>query len=274
MARIDNDSYCLFGCPDSGLPLGKQTDISFTSTRTLITLEAGSTTFVLDFFSPISLTDYVRQSLPYSYLGVEVQGAPVGSTINIMTAIDDTWTSQQPHTQAEFSKTGGGSSFFTLSGLDSYTWAENDDMAAWGKVVLAANNNAGGHISYQAGSSADIVSQFNSYGTLSKKYGKYESGNLVALAYRLAIPRKSSCVAKAIFAIGLEQDNAFNYLGKPQTAYYQATISGTANVVDHVFADQRAAAADGKELDQNIVQIGNEISTNYSDVLEASMRQL
>ena len=65
MARVNNDAHCLFGCANSSLETAQQADISFTLTRTLISLNAGSTTFVLDFFSPVSLTDYVRQSIPY-----------------------------------------------------------------------------------------------------------------------------------------------------------------------------------------------------------------
>ena len=273
MARVNDDAYCLFGCAGSSLSLAQQTGISFTSTRTLITLTAGSATFVLDFFSPVSLTDYVRQSIPYSYVRVEVQHQPRRSTIDVLMAIDDTWTSQQPDTQAEFFKSWGGSLVFTLSGKNSYTWAENDNMAAWGNVVLAASSTAGSHVSYQVGRPEDIATQFKNNGTLIDDATSYSSGDLVALAYRLHGSLRHSSPS-VTFAIGLEQENALNWLEEPQTGYYQATVSGTGNVVDHFFKDEAAARVEGYALDKRVIDIGHQISTNYSDILESCVRQV
>ncbi|KAI1326747.1 hypothetical protein F5Y16DRAFT_421597 [Xylariaceae sp. FL0255] len=269
LARIDDDAYCLFGCPDASVNFAKQVDISFTSTRTLITLEAGSATFLLDFFSPISLTDYTRQSIPYSYLSVQVSQVRAGSTVDVLTAIDDSWTAQAPNTQVEFTETDSRSSIFALSGTNSYTWAENTQMAAWGQVVLAANPGAGGHVTFQAG--GDIISQLSSSGTLTKATSGYESGDLVAMAYHFTADGTSTTVT---FTIGVEQENAFNYLGEPQTGYYQASLSDTSAVVDYLFSDFSAAATEGTNLDTKIQSIGHSISSNYSDVLEASMRQI
>lgn len=273
MARVDDEAYCLFGCGSSSLQPAKQSAISFTSTRTLITLTAGSTTFVLDFFSPVSLTDYVRQSIPYSYLRVKVMHQPSTSTVSVLMAIDDTWTAQQPDTQAEFFKTSGGSLFFTLRGKNSYTWAEKRDMAAWGDVVLAAAATPGSDVSYQTGHSADIAARFKHNGTLLDDAADYTSGDLVALAYHIPVPGQHS-PRSVTFAIGLEQENAFNWLGEPQTGYYQAAISGTRNVVDHFFKDTSAARAEGLALDKKVLEIGSQISANYSDILESCVRQM
>lgn len=69
MVRIDGQAYSLMGV--SGL---EGTDIlpakvrraEFTSTHSLFDLTAGGVALTLDFFSPVSPSNYLRQSLPFS----------------------------------------------------------------------------------------------------------------------------------------------------------------------------------------------------------------
>ena len=69
MVRVDGQAYSLMGIPDldasSILPaIARRAE--FTSTHSLFDLEAGSVDFTLDFFSPVSPSNYLRQSLPFS----------------------------------------------------------------------------------------------------------------------------------------------------------------------------------------------------------------
>ena len=257
---MDGETTCLFGCSGTGLHTANQTGISFTSTHTYINLQAGQTGFVLDFFSPVSLTNYTRQSLPYSYLKVE---ATCQGNVDILMAIDDTWTSLQPATEADnFSRACAEG--FMLSGKTQYTWAEKEDMAAWGTVVIAGKKETGAQVTRQAGNMSDVLDQFGQHGELSGQTD-YTSGNLVALAHNGS--------SSATFAIGLEQENIFNYLGTPQTGYYQSQVQAGVDAVDFFLADEDAARAEGEALDSRVREMGNQISSNYSDVLESAVRQ-
>lgn len=270
--RINDDAYCLFSCTNTTIAPANQTSLSFTSTRTTITLTAGGATFTLDFFSPVSTTNYVRQSIPYSYLKVSVSGVPRGATVDIMSEIDNTWTGQGSNVQAFFSQSKGGARIFTLNGTHSYTYAENDNMAAWGNVVLAASSKST-PISYQIGSGPANAEQFANNGTLTNAVSNYSPSDHLAIAYHLDKPTGCKNSASVTFAIGVEQEEAFNSFGSPLTGYYRATVSGTDNVVDYFFADEAAARAEGAEFDQAMIDMGMKISKNYSDILEASVRQ-
>lgn len=74
LARVNGKTYSLFGNPeDVGNTLAATTEsVSFTSSHTFVNLTAGAASVTLDFFSPVlpRKEDYVRQSLPYSYLTV------------------------------------------------------------------------------------------------------------------------------------------------------------------------------------------------------------
>ena len=78
---------------------------------------------------------------PMSYFTVTVTN-PQGE-VDILTAIDDTWTAQQPNTQTGAFDTAAGSTGFTLCGKNSYIFSEINQQAGWGNTILAATRQSG-----------------------------------------------------------------------------------------------------------------------------------
>lgn len=71
IVRVDGQAYSLMGVPDlesSGIHPATVRRAEFTATHTLFDLTAGPVSLTLDFFSPVSPSNYVRQSLPFSKL--------------------------------------------------------------------------------------------------------------------------------------------------------------------------------------------------------------
>lgn len=68
LARVDGVAYNLMAAPQPGNGTVSATVLraEFTATHTLFSLEAGAAVFTLDFFSPVSPSNYLRQSLPFS----------------------------------------------------------------------------------------------------------------------------------------------------------------------------------------------------------------
>lgn len=68
IARVDQKTYNLFGVPDPGAGTGSAEVqcAEYTSTYSAFTLNAGSAKIKLNFFSPVSPSNYLRQSLPFS----------------------------------------------------------------------------------------------------------------------------------------------------------------------------------------------------------------
>lgn len=52
-----------------------QTALSYTSTRSIFTLEGGGVTMNVTFLSPVTPHDLFRQSFPVTYMSVEVQAS-------------------------------------------------------------------------------------------------------------------------------------------------------------------------------------------------------
>ena len=68
IARVDGVTYNLFGVqhPGIGTRSASVKSAEYTSTHSIFTLDAGPGAFKLDFFSPVSPSNYLRQSLPFS----------------------------------------------------------------------------------------------------------------------------------------------------------------------------------------------------------------
>lgn len=69
IVRVDGQAYSLMGVPDlktgNILPAAVRR-AEFTTTHSLFDLTAGGIAFTLDFFSPVSPSNYLRHSLPFS----------------------------------------------------------------------------------------------------------------------------------------------------------------------------------------------------------------
>ena len=89
MARVDGKAYSLFGVagPHDGAKSGTVTKAFYTSTHSTFTVTAGSREFTLDFFSPVSPKNYLRQSLPFSYLTVTLSAGD-SSSVQIYSDIE------------------------------------------------------------------------------------------------------------------------------------------------------------------------------------------
>ena len=68
IVRVDGQAYSLMGVPDPDPRIRPAVihTAEYTATHTIFTLSAGAVTFKLDFLSPVSPSNYLRQSLPFS----------------------------------------------------------------------------------------------------------------------------------------------------------------------------------------------------------------
>ena len=71
IVRVNGQAYSLMGVPDADAGNTRPATVrraEFTATHSIFDLTAGPVAFKLDFLSPVSPSNYVRQSLPFSGL--------------------------------------------------------------------------------------------------------------------------------------------------------------------------------------------------------------
>ncbi|KAI9373567.1 hypothetical protein BJX61DRAFT_502210 [Aspergillus egyptiacus] len=271
MARIDGQTYSLMSVKSPGdriRPAIVRT-AEYTATHSIFTLSAGSVGVKLDFFSPISPSNYLRQSLPFSYLTVTVSDA-FDNDIQIYTSIDGRWAGKPQNTVRSFHR-DGSTLAYALKVRNAVPYTEESDMATWGEAILSSRQTPGSKLSFSSGKRGEVRSQFVSNGKLSGTDEPWIPGGIVAFAHDLGTISGEHSVN---FAVGYVRKEAINYLGKPYTGYYRSEYPDTYKALSHFFDDYPAALLESETVDVEMtaraIVAG---SRKYADIVTLSARQ-
>ncbi|KAL8802820.1 MAG: hypothetical protein Q9182_003580 [Xanthomendoza sp. 2 TL-2023] len=272
MARVNGQAFSLLGVPS--LPNGARAatifEAQYTSTRTVFSLLAGNVSMKLDFLSPVSPCNYLRQSLPFSYLTISAANAN-GANVQVYVDIDESWTGQSGSSLSSFKKSDDTTVFgLTVEGATTYS-QNSMDQALWGETIFASRSSNSSKLTSQIGSAASVRGLFASNGTLSNSAPGYAAKDVVAIAQDLG---SVASISSVTYAIGYTRDAAVNYLGNARASYYKATYNDSVSAVSHFLDDYAGAASEASALDSDIAGKANSAAgANYSDIATLSVRQ-
>jgi hypothetical protein len=171
MARVDGTTYSLFGVPTpaSGTIAASLQSAYYNTTHTAFVVNAGSATFRLDFLSLVSPQNYIRQSLPFSYLTASAAGLN-GATpsIQIYSDIDNSWIGQFGDDVAAgwtYALSEERVHVLTLTSGGTALYSEVIGMAQWGTAVYCTQEN-GFTVTPQVGDIDAVPAVFAANGSL------------------------------------------------------------------------------------------------------------
>ena len=190
--------------------------------------------------------------------------------VQIFISIDDNWTGGQGNLQLDH-QVSGNTSMFNLTEPSEILYVENEDMAAWGSVVLASTENNASFLTYKSGSTSTLYSEFVNDGELRGETLPYQAGDSLAFAHDLV---KVSGSASVAFAVGQYRSHVISYLGTDQTGYHRSKYANVHDVVDGFLTDYEDAFQESQSLDKQIQRASRVISSQYSDLTSASVRQM
>lgn len=267
-------TYTLFGHPNGVLgakPAIQQGPVNYTSTHTYVKLAAGEAEVTLDFFSPVSPNQLTRQSMPYSYLTVGVS-APKKTDVQIFSAIDHTWTAEGSGITVDVAD-AANTTLYTLKNPDAIPFVERNDRAAWGTTVFASQAQQSSLLSVGCDTPETLHTDFVRSGGLGSGKAPFacRGDALFGFAHQLKGVKDAKSVT---FAVGLYREWAINYHGKPQTPYFRSQYPDIPSSINAFFADYQSAWQESQGLDKLVRSQATQIGgANYSDILEASVRQ-
>ncbi|KAJ5081827.1 hypothetical protein NUU61_010091 [Penicillium alfredii] len=291
LVRVDGQTYSLMGVPDPGTNNIRPATVhhaEYTATHSLFHLTAGPAEVTLDFLSPVSPSNYLRQSLPFSkpsswflinsfkliyelagYLTVHVSESQ-GQNIQIYSDIDGRWTGQDEGSARDFEEKAG-LAIYSLTVPNATTYAEIDDMALWGQVVFTSRPSDLSNLSALSGSPDVVRGLFAKKGKLSSQEGLWAPGSVVGLAHELG---QVTGGASVNFVVGYEREAAINYLGKAYTGYYRAGYPTTPEALSFFMEDYGNALLESLKLDQELVGSATAAAgPKYADIVALSTRQ-
>ncbi|KXT00156.1 hypothetical protein AC578_3299 [Pseudocercospora eumusae] len=149
IARVDEKAYSLFGVPSPGedLTAGIVRGATYTTTHSSFFVDAASVTFTLDFFSPMAPNNYVRHSLPFTYLTVSASANDGKKhSVQIYSDMDSSWTGHfEEDAGVVWTSTPSANSttVMTLASINGAPFSEVNDMAQWGTAVYCSRPTDG-----------------------------------------------------------------------------------------------------------------------------------
>ena len=125
----------------------------------------------------------------------------------------------------------------------------------------------------QPGSPVDTVfGKFIESRSLDEISPAYVTGDWIAFAQKLnnVSPTSTSSVT---FAVGQHRDNVINYLSNGQVGFFKSKYPSVLEAVDGFLNDYESAYPESQAFDKAVFSETNLISSNYTDLTTAAVRQ-
>ncbi|EME84643.1 uncharacterized protein MYCFIDRAFT_134041 [Pseudocercospora fijiensis CIRAD86] len=288
MARVDEKGYSLFGVPSAGKDVtpGSVRGATYTTTHSSFFVDAGSATFILDFFSPVAPNNYVRHSLPFSYLTVSAS-AKDGKrhSVQIYSDMDSSWTGhfEEDDDMIWNSTTRANSTtvmaLASVASVNGAPFSEVNDMAQWGTAVYCSRPNGGdaNALTHAVGELGRTRNDFIRHGEMRGDGDistTWQPGAGLAFSYDMD---SIETTRNATFVIGHVRDPDLNYLGDSRRSYWKSACDDDNWIAcgcDLALNDFAAADAESRAFDSAIAANAESVGgSKYSDILQLSVRQ-
>ncbi|EIM89463.1 uncharacterized protein STEHIDRAFT_52330 [Stereum hirsutum FP-91666 SS1] len=285
-ARVDGKAYRLFGDFPIATPNTEIADISgiiITPTRTILTIPAGPITFNITFFSPIEPGDWVRQSIPFSYLYLDAISTDGEShSVQVYTDISAEWCSGNRDSPVNWTTLVDSDVRFGVFLTDPDVFNETQGQAEWGTTYYAMRfPDSNVTVTWESNSDVKNRDGFCANGTLTNSkdnpYGPIRD-DFPVFAIAVDLQDITRTVDPVVWAIGLTREPAIAFIdleGKQQnrSLYYKANYSSDDDLMNFFLGDFSGALFRADELDAKIISAANSVSSEYSDILSLGLRQ-
>ncbi|KAH9063195.1 hypothetical protein EDB87DRAFT_1558516 [Lactarius vividus] len=285
LVRIDGLTYSfLGGVPGNAVASVNVTvnitETVITPTQTVISAQAGPMEFNLTFLNPIEPGDWVKQSIPFSYLALtanSLDGAP--HNVQVYSDISGEWNSGDRSHVIRWSATSTGDVVYhTVNLQNPVVFNEISNQAEWGSAYYAmksANN-----VTFKI--AQDTVSRglFVLNGVLDNQ----TETNFRSIADRFAvfaISRDLGAIQATkdpvVWTVGFTMDPAINYTGatpRQRSLFYKSQYPDDASLIVDFLGDFANASSRAQKLDQKILQAAAPVSDLLGDLVSLSTAQV
>ncbi|PIL35889.1 hypothetical protein GSI_01549 [Ganoderma sinense ZZ0214-1] len=270
--RVNGTTYKWMGQDGAGTP-ANVTNIQATPTRTIFVVQAGPMNVTITFLSPVEPDDWVKQSIPFSYMSVEVQSLDGNSyPVQLYSDISAEWASGNRSGVVQWGNTNTGNSIYHKIQLQGHPQTvEIENQAQDGTVYYAMSTSQSG-ISWQIDRNDTVRDGFQSNGKLTNT----ASNEFVAISpavsiFALAVDLGTiqSTASPITWSVGYVRDPAITYTAPDGAVQLRRPYYIDAFTGDYAGAYSRAVA-----LDQKIMSAATRISSQYSDIVALATRQV
>ncbi|KAG8715007.1 hypothetical protein FRC11_006163 [Ceratobasidium sp. 423] len=286
--RVDGQVYTFLGAPNvAGATLATQKKMQFTATKSTFVLGAGPVDLTVQFLSPVEPTDYLRQSLPFSYMTLTAKSTDGTShSVQYYTDISAEWTSGDNGLPVKWSTsklTGNGNPIVHQVSLQNpVPYAEINDHTQYGTAYYATNQV--GNLTYATGADSTLRSAFVTKGVLDNSEDtQFRAINdrwpVFAFARDIGSITDSS-KSPVVFAVGHVRDPLVQYIvaGNQLQERHPYWLSKYANANDALSAflsdnEYQHSLTAASALDTKIFNDATPVHADYTSIVQLSARQ-
>ncbi|KAK5679054.1 hypothetical protein LTS10_008710 [Elasticomyces elasticus] len=247
-------------------------------------MDAGPVSLKITFFSPVTPNDLLRQSMPITYLSIEVQSADDHDhDVQLYTdASAGEWASGDRNQIAQwnYGVTGsdGGVAYHKFWRQNQQEFSEGSQQASWGYWYYATENVTG--LTFQSGADVDVRGQFTASGALNNtKDTNYRAiaSDYPVFGYAIDLGSVGSTSVESVFTINLAQEKSIQFDGadgaQGLSTYWTSSYSDDLSALNFFYNDYSHVSGLCTDLDNKIATDSNAISPDYLTLTSLALRQ-
>ncbi|KAI0335017.1 DUF1793-domain-containing protein [Cubamyces sp. BRFM 1775] len=282
--RVDGQTYAWLGGDDNPPSVANITNVQVTPTRSIFVMQAGPMNVTVTFLSPIEPSNWVLQSLPFSYVSVEASALDGGPhEVQVYSDIGTDWVSGDRGSPVQWSQHSTSESIYHEIDLQSPQQdVEINHQAQDGIAYYAMANRSG--LTWQIDVDMTARGQFHDHGyltnTFTTAFGPISPQVVrTVTAFSVDLGTSSSGFGPVTWAVGYVRNPSILYttphgdikqLSPYFVTYYGADIGHAIDDLTTSFADiQKSAIA----FDEAIIANASRVSSHYVDLLSLATRQ-
>ncbi|CAA7266373.1 unnamed protein product [Cyclocybe aegerita] len=282
--RVDGQSFRWLGESDiTSVQAATTTAYHLTPTRSIFTMAAGPIRFNVTFMDPVDLTDWNRQSFPFSYLFIDSVLSADGEarSVQFYSYIDGpVWVSSTSESAVRWDTTETSSStHHSISRSNPQPMVEQQDRAEDGTAYYALAK-VGSRNSWQTGFVDSITQTFLQNGVLTNTMDtqfRPINSSTPALGLSADLGTISELDGPLVWALGFVREPAIRHVNngaiESRSSYFWTRYKTVGDAIDSFLNDFSYSYSKIVALDDKIISQAQTISTQYADVVSLSLRQ-
>ncbi|KAI9433016.1 hypothetical protein H4582DRAFT_2188438 [Lactarius indigo] len=288
LVRIDGLTYSFLGSVPGGNggPLNGTvnfTNTVITPTQTVIAAQAGPMQVNLTFLNPIEPGDWVKQSIPFSYLALSAKSLDgAAHAVQVYSDVSGEWNSGDRGQMLRWSTTSTSDVVYHAANLQNpVVFNEINNMAEWGSFYYAMKSANG--VTFKIAQDSDSRTFFVHNGTLDNQ----TDGTFRAISDKFAVFAISRDLGTiqatedpVVWTVGLTMDQVINYTDisgaapRPRSLFYKTQYPNDTSLIVDFLDDFTNAYSRAQKLDQKILQVTTSVSNLLGDLVSLATAQV
>ncbi|KZT68279.1 hypothetical protein DAEQUDRAFT_337808 [Daedalea quercina L-15889] len=287
--RVDGSTYRWLGnnYDMSGSVGAVGCNVTFTEvtpTRTIQNVQAGPMNVTLTFLSPIEPSDWVKQSIPFSYLAVEFASTDGKEhDVQLYSDISAEWVSANKETVEWSSNQTDTVVYHSIVLEQPQPFTEAYQQASDGTAYYAMSLGSGPSAGWQTCQNTVCYETFYASGALNSKNSNdtYRgiTTDLPVFAFSVDFGNVSATQSPVVWAVGYARDPSIEYSLEEEVTtlrpYYSTQYSNIEDVIEAFVSDYDNALSRAETLDSQVQQAAANVSSGseYYNMLSLATRQ-